>query len=288
MEKTMRVLEFSTAEQFLEKALPPLEQNEPANNLILGLAYRLIHSPDLYPLPPFLAIVERDGEPVLAALMTPPHQLILSAFSTDVAEGYSLLSQTLRKGRWFVPGVRGPSELVDGFSACWADMSGARQRPGQNKRVYVIRSVTPARPVSGGMRQAGATDLETAARWNAEFFREASGEDNPEAARRDTEFKIRNRELYLWEDGQPRAMAGAIRPTRHWIGVGGVYTPPAARNRGYASALVAALSQRMLDQGYQFVSLFTDLANPTSNKIYQEIGYSPVCDFKEVYFDFPG
>jgi predicted GNAT family acetyltransferase len=35
----------------------------------------------------------------------------------------------------------------------------------------------------------------------------------------------------------------------------------------------------LLDQGKQFTSLFTDLSNPTSNSIYQKIGYQPVCDF---------
>jgi len=60
-----------------------------------------------------------------------------------------------------------------------------------------------------------------------------------------------------------------------------VYTPPEFRGRGYASALVAALSQAMLDAGYHFCTLFTDLANPTSNHIYQAIGYQPVCDTDE-------
>ena len=60
--------------------------------------------------------------------------------------------------------------------------------------------------------------------------------------------------------------------------VGPVYTPPAERRRGYAGALVAALSQQLLDTGREFCFLFTDQANPTSNHIYQQIGYAPVCD----------
>jgi len=65
-----------------------------------------------------------------------------------------------------------------------------------------------------------------------------------------------------------------------------VYTPPERRNRGYASALVAALSQHLLDAGWQFCVLFTDLANPISNSIYQRIGYRPVSDFDEYDFDY--
>ena len=79
-------------------------------------------------------------------------------------------------------------------------------------------------------------------------------------------------------------MALKIRPTPHGISVGGVYTPPEQRRHGYASSCVAALSQQLLDAGCEFCSLFTDLGNPTSNDIYQQIGYRPVCDTQEILF----
>ena len=63
-----------------------------------------------------------------------------------------------------------------------------------------------------------------------------------------------------------------------------MYTPPPARGRGYASALVAEASQLQLDAGRRFCFLFTDLANPTSNHIYQAIGYEPVRDVDEYRF----
>ena len=64
-----------------------------------------------------------------------------------------------------------------------------------------------------------------------------------------------------------------------------VYTPPAYRRRGYATANVAAVSQRALEAGHAYCCLFTDLANPISNSIYQKIGYRPICDFAEYRFD---
>ncbi|NJR12386.1 GNAT family N-acetyltransferase [bacterium] len=60
--------------------------------------------------------------------------------------------------------------------------------------------------------------------------------------------------------------------------IGGVYTPPEQRGHGYASALTAALSQALLDDGLRFCTLNTDLKNPTSNKIYPAIGYYLVAD----------
>ncbi len=283
----MRLIEFSNPADFLDLLLPQLEIQETANNLILGLAFRLIHQPDLYPLPPFLAAVEQDGQPVAAALMTPPHHITLAGFTPDLDQAYSLLGQTLIHDAWPLPGVRAPAETARDFAIRWAELSGARVRPGQNLRAYELRQVIPARPVSGEMRLAEMIDIELAAQWTWEFTLEAMGEDDRAAARRNVEFKIRARELYFWQDGRPVSMAAAIRPTRHGISVGAVYTPPAQRGRGYASALVAALSQQMLERGCRFVSLFTNLANPTSNKIYRDIGYRPMCDFDEYHFDYP-
>jgi len=95
---------------------------------------------------------------------------------------------------------------------------------------------------------------------------------------------IRGGGLRVWEDNTPVSMAGASGPTPNGIRVGAVYTPPERRRRGYASGLVAALSQEQLDAGKRFCFLYTDLANPTSNKIYQDIGYEAVSDVDEYHF----
>ena len=80
------------------------------------------------------------------------------------------------------------------------------------------------------------------------------------------------------------SLVGAGGETPHGIRIGPVYTPPERRSRGYASSLTAAASQDQLDRGREFVFLFTDLGNPTSNKIYQAIGYEPVIDIDQVTF----
>jgi uncharacterized protein len=83
----------------------------------------------------------------------------------------------------------------------------------------------------------------------------------------------------LWEhDGAAVAMAGFQGKTPSGVRISWVYTPPQLRGRGYASALVAALSQQLLASGNRWCFLYTDLANPTSNGIYQRLGYQPVCD----------
>ena len=125
--------------------------------------------------------------------------------------------------------------------------------------------------------------------WLAAFQRDVWGTDptGPETAAMADRWvgDARGRALYLWEvAGRPVSMAGASGATPRGIRIGAVYTPPEGRGRGYASNLVAAVSQAQLDAGRTFCCLYTDLANPTSNHIYQEIGYEPVVDFDKVDF----
>lgn len=133
---------------------------------------------------------------------------------------------------------------------------------------------------------ATMADRELLIEWVAAFGQEALGELPSELTRTTI---VVNRAInagnyFVWDDNGVVAMAGRTRPTRAGITIGPVYTPPKFRRRGYATALVAELSQLLLDEGREFVTLFTDLANPTSNKIYQQIGFRPVCDFAEYRF----
>ena len=82
-------------------------------------------------------------------------------------------------------------------------------------------------------------------------------------------------------------MAGWGGRTPNGVRIGPVYTPPSLRRRGYGSAVTAAVSAERLASGLRFCFLYTDLANPTSNRIYSEIGYEPVCDSADCAFDAP-
>ncbi len=120
--------------------------------------------------------------------------------------------------------------------------------------------------------------------WTYAFSMEALGNADWQAARELAELKISEGDLYLWEDPHPVSMACRTRPTQHGAVVSNVYTPKEFRGKGYASACVAQLSQTLLDSGCQFTALFTDLANPTANHIYQQIGYTPLCDYLDLAF----
>ena len=120
------------------------------------------------------------------------------------------------------------------------------------------------------------------AEWLQAFAVEAGVPASPDAYS-SVEKSLASERLFVWEDGGPASMARWAGPTPTGVRVGPVYTPPERRGRGYASACVAALSQRLLD-GRAFCALFTDLDNPVSNRIYRRIGYEPVCDFAQYQF----
>jgi len=117
----------------------------------------------------------------------------------------------------------------------------------------------------------------------AEFqdaFARSIGEIDPEP-RKIIQRLIDEKRIFVWEDASEiRSMACIAGPTPNGMRINRVYTPSEFRGRGYASNVVAAVSQHLLNSGRKFCFLFTDLANPTSNKIYQQIGYEPVSDFR--------
>jgi predicted GNAT family acetyltransferase len=149
--------------------------------------------------------------------------------------------------------------------------------------------VLPVRGVAGGLRFAAEADRPRLLEWLAAFAHEALHEDDRDDAALnaivDHRLASAAAGLALWEDGEAVSLAGFGGATPNGIRIGPVYTPPGLRGRGYASALVAALSQLLLDGGRRFCFLYTDLANPTSNAIYRRIGYRLVCESAELRFD---
>lgn len=280
----MDVEAYTDASDFLQQTQSVLEQDEVANNLMLGLCLRLQRFPERIKTAPYLATVTDEGALVVAAVMTPPHNLVLFSARPECAEALELLAHDLRAGSWHVPGVLGPAAVAEQFAVAWARLAGTSYKIHMQQRIYELRRVILPTPVPGRLRQATEADLEQVTQWVLAFQQEAMDEGTLADALEMAARRISDGDIYLWEEEQPVSMAAKTRPMAHGISVGLVYTPPGLRRRGYATACVAALSQLLLDSGWQFCVLFTNLANPTSNHIYQSIGYRPVCDFDEYSF----
>ncbi len=169
----------------------------------------------------------------------------------------------------------------------WTSLTGEVAHLRTHERLFELTQVIAPRPGPGELRIATPDDTALVVRWIKAFQEEAlhtslSDEEALAWARRG----IGNGEVYLWvlSDGAIVSLLATTRPVSRVISIASVYTPPELRGQGYASRSVAALSQHLLDSGWQRCSLFTDLSNPTSNSIYQRVGYRPVRDFNE--YDF--
>ncbi len=278
MGQAMELRRFDSIEEFYGRAEPFLLEREAEHNLILGMCTNLRRYPERIEHPPYMATIERDGAVVAVALRTPPHNLVLSHVAA--AEAIPLLADKLYEEYKTLPGVISSVPFSKTFAQEWQRLTGQRYELAMAQRIYQLEKVNAVSGVPGSMRRAGAEDRDLLARWLTEFSKEALGEIQTPGFNSMVDRFINSdtQGIYFWEDGRPVSMAGFSRPTPNGIVITAVYTPRKHRGKGYASTCVAALSQLLLDQGRRHCFLYTDLRNPTSNHIYQAIGYEPVCD----------
>ncbi|MBI3748634.1 MAG: GNAT family N-acetyltransferase [Chloroflexi bacterium] len=281
---TLEIRRFADVDGFLAVSGGFLEAREAEHNLIFGISSYVRDQPNVFGEgTPYFAAALAGDRVVAVALRTPPHTLVLSEID-DPGAIDRLVADSLEDD---LPGVLGPVEHAHAFAERWAARAGQSWRHHLAERIFRLRAVVPPPPVPGSLRIATPGDRDLVAAWIRAFMDEALGEDDPDSAEALTDRWLhgRGRTLYLWEDGETVSLCGVGGATPHGIRIGPVYTPPAARRRGYASALVAEASQLQLDAGRRFCFLFTDLANPTSNHVYQAIGYEPVRDVDEYRFE---
>jgi predicted GNAT family acetyltransferase len=226
--------------------------------------------------PPFFGWCGRADGTIEAALVhTPPHPVILTAVA--VADAAALAEQLTDEGRT-VSGVSADEPAAEAFARTWCERTGARSRVQFRQRLYRLAELTPPDPwPEGSARSATTADRELLLRWFDEFAVDAG--ERPRAAGVLVDMRLAHSGLTLWEvDGVPVAMAGHTRALARMSRIGPVYTPAPLRRRGYGAAVTTAATRAAMSAGAAHVVLFTDLANPTSNAIYQRLGYRPVAD----------
>lgn len=273
----MRVIREPDVGAFADRVLPfllgdPVRNSLPCQ-LVIGRRDGLVPTePDAL----WLWVRDTDGALCGVALQTPPHPLVLTDMPPVAAEA---LAERLAADRPALPGVHGPNGLAARFARTFTTRTGRTAEPGMGLRLFRLEAVRPPAQVPGRLREAVAADRDLLVEWSAEFFAEALPDEEADPSRL-VDLRLGRPGLaWVWEDGAtPVSVAYRSEPALGVTRVSGVYTPPALRGRGYASACVAGLSQAARASGVAYCVLFTDLANPTSNKIYQAIGYEPVGD----------
>jgi predicted GNAT family acetyltransferase len=219
--------------------------------------------------------VAQDGEPITAAMHTPPYNLFLTPIP-DSARGRlpGLLADLLLDAGRDLPGVTAPTADANAFADAWQERTGCVRKLVIDELLYEIRDRPAVPDVPGHARLLTAADLPLAASWVTSFNLEV----HPDQEVMDPEQAVRQRLsrgwYLLWErDGEPVSLAGLSRAAVGISRVGPVFTPGEHRRHGYGAAVTTAATRLAFEQGSSRCMLYADAANPTSNGIYQAIGY---------------
>lgn len=278
MLKVHRVLD---ADVFWSETKDFFLQNEVLNSTPIGLIGLIQKDSSSYKDPHFYRVSGTKLE--TAAVMTPPYNLMVTSQS---GRGIKELAEFLNDQRVRIPGVVGLNLNAEAFAKYWGKLMQVKAEPRMKLRMFELEEVRDFGIASGEMRQAIPSDLDTVKAWYTDFCKEANlPAAHVQGAQKMGERKLNEGNVYLWIDGnQTVCLAGFAGSSPNTTRIGPVYTPKEFRKKGYGKSLVAQMSQKILAGGKKYACLSTDLSNPTSNKIYQEIGYRPVGDYQEIEF----
>jgi RimJ/RimL family protein N-acetyltransferase len=272
--------------QFLAGAGPFLTADPVENTVLLTIADGLRTSP---------ATLARSATPTHsgplfgwctdagsgAFMHTPGWPVVLSPMTEAAAAGLAV--HLCDQGRE-LPGVNGIPAIAEAFGAQWrrAMGPGAASRVFQRHRLFRLGELTPPAPPPGQARVATAADHDLLAAWNDAFHAETRNETRhlgSSGGPAVVDQRLAYGGQLVWETGGQLVATAARTPVVSAMArIAPVYTPPAERAKGYGGAVTVAASRAAQQAGATEVVLFTDLANPTSNALYQRLGYRPVSD----------
>ncbi|AUD21706.1 GNAT family N-acetyltransferase [Bacillus cereus group sp. BC251] len=264
---------------FKKEVISFLEKNEQENNLILGVL-QMVQQPI------FMGVAKQEEEIAIVFLQTEEKKQIIVATSEMVEEAIVELAKKLAEVYPNVPGLIGNKKVVQKLAEEIAVLENKKMNVVMEQGVYALQQVKKKWTEEGIFREINSDELPVIEKWIYQFCEDVNLPTTKEEAEQTAHTLITNHRLFGLEiDGKLVSVAAKTRPTKNNITVNFVYTPKEERKKGYASNCVAALSQRMLDEGYKTTTLYTDLANPTSNKIYQEIGYEQIAESMLIFLE---
>jgi GNAT superfamily N-acetyltransferase len=283
MIRTVRFVVTRNAEEFASRAGPLLEARIECNLLATVLGNVLDHVGGYTDSAPVFAWGLDGADRVqFAALRTPPRCMLASEI--DVRWAPSLV------GAWLevdpeLPGVDSVPATARAVATAWGEHTGGRTRCRMSEAMHALEEVRdPPRPASGRLRLAQDPDRPQLVDWMAAFTVEV-GLMGADLAGPVVDARMARRGLLVWDHLGPVSMVGVTPPVAGVVRLGPVYTPPEHRSNGYGGSAVAAASRRALERGATRCMLFTDLSNPTSNKIYAEVGYRRIGGWEKHGFE---
>ncbi|WP_263701416.1 GNAT family N-acetyltransferase [Bacillus thuringiensis] len=270
---------YEESVNFKEEVTPFLEKNEQENNLILGVL-QMVQQPI------FMGIAKQGEEIAVVFLQTEEKKQIIVANAEISGVAIEVLAKELTKVYPDIPGLIGNKKVVQKLAEEIAVLENKKANVVMEQGIYELKQVKKKWNGDGVFREVNSDEIPLIEKWISQFCKDVNLPTTKEEAKQTAQTLIINHRLFGLEvDGKLVSVAAKTRPTKNNITVNFVYTPTEERKKGYASNCVAALSQRMLDEGYKTTTLYTDLANPTSNKIYQEIGYKQIAESVLIFLE---
>ncbi|MFC4505948.1 MULTISPECIES: GNAT family N-acetyltransferase [Streptomyces] len=222
--------------------------------------------------------LESEGETQAIFYRPPTRRLTLTPLSPERAD--ALAAQLTGLGH-ILTGVTADHDTATAFAEAWQKHTDATAMLRVRMHLYRLGTLTSAEPPPEGRgRIVGRQDHEHLMRWCRELAADLGESVTIDAASwADTRFAEKSYIFWETPDGTPVSMAGVNPMVAGMVRVDPVYTPAHLRGRGYAAAVTAEVSRAALASGAKEVVLFTDAGNPTSNALYQRLGYRRVADW---------
>jgi uncharacterized protein len=277
----LRLTVHDDAAGFVAAAETFLRQSEVENSMIATPAARMVSAPNDDDVGIYLATVTDRDHVVAAAFHGASGGILLTAAPEPAV---ALIARDLASRGRNPIGVVGPLAQCEAFAREWRARTGQAHRLCFHLRHFELDQ-SPARHVARGrLRAPDPSEHALLADWQLAFISELALPDELPRARRSLTQRIERGWIRVWDDGEAVAFAGYSEGAAATARIAPVYTPPCHRGRGYASAMVGELSRELLGSGKRALFLTTDVANPTSNSIYQRIGFRPVADHFQFEF----
>ncbi|MEI4771336.1 GNAT family N-acetyltransferase [Psychrobacillus sp. FJAT-51614] len=275
---------YENAEEFAQVATPFLLKNEDKFSLFLGVLQGIKEGKYDNP---YLATIEENGKLLALFQMTPPHPFnMIFVDELQMEACIDLCIQELTGHSINIESIISVKEWAYKFAEKWQEKTGQGHSLLMDQGLYRLDQVVDSLEMSPGTWSFATLEhANLIERWYS-FFEGDTGlpRTEPQEIKKKVKVMLDANEVFLWEnEGQIVSMMKKARPTANGVTVSMVFTPKEQRKRGYARTMVAAGSKELLKE-YQFCVLYTDMLNPTSNKIYQEIGYQKLID--SVHLEF--
>ncbi|MCL1803844.1 MAG: hypothetical protein FWG30_09495 [Eubacteriaceae bacterium] len=283
---------YSSVDEFYSDAYSMLAEGGAQNMIMLGNLEIGYKGDDKHgwrdPSNWFMASVSDDGHILLTAMMTPPFNITLcQAPGAESTGAIECLAAGLKANAIALPGVIAEKTLAERFASAYTKEFGAAYSIKFDQRIFELAEVSSETKLTGELRLLNERDLSFLPFWLEAFNSDCFGMPiDISSSHEGYAYEVASEKFYVLcdDDAMPVSMAKVTREVAGIAGVGYVYTPPYLRRKGYATSCVAKLSSLLLESGFSSCALYTDLANPTSNSIYQKIGYKRVCDSLDIAF----